>query len=113
MSNDGIIVREANEGDVSFIFATALRNTWYSNQLETTLPKAKWMQLKHFEIERQLDSYPTLVATLASDLDIILGYAIVSPTPYVYIKKAWRNTGVEHLLNTEIRKLTLKQETSQ
>lgn len=113
MSDEGIRVRTAVPEDVNFIFATALRNTWYSNQLETTLPKAKWMKLKHFEIERQLDAYPTFVAVLASDPDIILGYVINTPKPYSYIKPAWRNAGVEHILYTELNRYNGVKETEQ
>lgn len=110
MSNDDmIVVRDAIEEDVAFIFATALRNIWYSAALETTLPKDKWMKLKHFELEKNLDLYPTVVAVLNSDPLIILGYAINTPEPYVYIKKAWREAGVEDLLRKELSKINHKE----
>jgi hypothetical protein len=109
MRDEFIVLREAREGDVAFIFATALRNTWYSNQLQTTFSKDKYMKLKHFEIEKALDNHITLVATLSNDEDVILGYAINTPQIYTYVKKAWRTAGIEQMLHDALNRYNKKE----
>lgn len=108
---DLIALRSAEPTDVNFIFATALRNAWYSKELQTTLSKDKYMKLKHFEVEKMLDLYPTVVCCLHDEPDVILGYAINSPTPFIYIKKAWRDEsiGVAKLLYTAINEYNRKE----
>ena len=104
MSQEFITVRPACADDVAFIFATTLRNTWYSKNLVTTLSKDAFMKAKHFEVEELLDNNITLVACLASDLEVILGYIVDSDPAWCYVKKAWRGAGVEQILHKSLNK---------
>lgn len=95
MSNEAIHIRPIKGSDEAFIYATWLRQLWYSRDTVTTLNKDVFMRVNHNLIERTLKEDPVLVACLSDDHDVIIGYAAFKEDPYVYLKKAWRNTGVE------------------
>lgn len=56
------------------------------------------MRVNHNLIERTLKEDPVLVAVLADDPNVILGYAAFKTDPYVYVKLAWREAGIQTLL---------------
>lgn len=86
------------KGDCAFIFATYLRHLWFSPTNETTLAKDTFMRIHHGRMEQTLSKVPVHIACLKEDLDTILGYYIASEIPFIYIKKAWRDAGIDKLL---------------
>lgn len=93
-----IMVRPAKPSDHAFIYATWLRQLWFSADTATTLHKNVFMRVNHTLIEKVLNGDPVLVASLKEDPDVILGYAAFKDRPYVYVKKVWREAGVDNLL---------------
>lgn len=93
-----IKVRELRESDLAFIFATWLRQLWFSPSNKTTFGKEEFMRLHHMRIEKVLKEKPVRVACLLEDEDVIVGYEVKDSEPFTYMKKAWRGLGVEKLL---------------
>jgi hypothetical protein len=93
-----IAIRPSRHSDEAFIYATWLRQLWYSHDTITTLNKDVFMRVNHNLIEKTLKEDPILVACLADDKDTIVGYCAFKDEPYVYLKKAWRGLGIEELL---------------
>lgn len=91
-------IRHARPKDEAFIYATWLRQLWYSADTATTLHKQVFMRVNHNLIERTLREDPVLVAVLDEDPDVILGYAAFKTDPYVYVKLAWREAGIQEIL---------------
>jgi hypothetical protein len=86
-----LLIRPAAASDEAFVYATYLRNSWYSKDNTTTLPKATWMRLMHQRLERMLRETPPVVACLADDPDTILGYRLQDgDKTFTYVKLAWR-----------------------
>lgn len=86
-----IQIRDAEQGDHSFLFSTYLQNNWYDKTQSTTLKKGMWMALQHKRLEKVLSETDVKVACFSDDPDTIIGYAFRDPEkPFVYIKRAWR-----------------------
>jgi DNA polymerase elongation subunit (family B) len=102
-----ITVRIVEPDDHSFIYATYLRNNWYSKENTTTLRKNTWMSLQQKRIENVLKTRKVLVASLTEDPDVIVGYAFEDgDKPFFYVKLAWRNPklGIDNLLLEDLKK---------
>ena len=86
-----VTIRLATPKDYSFIFATYLRNRWYSPSNTTTLQKSHWMKAQHARLEGMLAAQPVLVACDGSDADVIYGYRLRDGSEdYSYVKLAFR-----------------------
>ena len=90
-----IQIRTAVQSDHSFIYATYLRNKWFDKINKTTLKRSTWSNLQHKRIEDILLSKVVLIACLAEDPDVILGYSFIDGSnPYTYVKLDWRSPGL-------------------
>ena len=90
-----IVLRQAVETDHAFIYATYIRRRWFSEDNTTTLKRSTWSQLQHNRIEKILANQGAVVACLAEDPDVIVGYALDdSGKPWAYVKLAWRSPGL-------------------
>lgn len=106
LKNDLYIVREYEEADKSFIFATVLRGLYYGSAFFSEVPKDVFMGNYHRIIENILEhpSAVIRVACLKEDPQVILGYSISRQTDdksvldYVFVKPAWRKIGVARSL---------------
>lgn len=97
-----IHIRLSYEADHAFLFATALRNMWFSKQNDTTLKKNTWMRAQHARLERLFATQPVLIACLSNDHDVILGYRFEDGNrSFTYVKLAFRGEklGVERALS--------------
>ena len=87
-----ILIRESNNADVPFLFATYLKHNWYDKTNTSTLKKETWMGLQRKRLENVLKTQSVKVAVLSSDQDVILGYGFWDASkPFIYIKQAWRD----------------------
>lgn len=94
-----ITLRAATEHDHAFIYATYLRNRWFSTENTTTLRKETWMKVQHQRLEQILASQPAYVAGLEGDDDVILAYAFQDGSePWTYEKLSFRNRGLKQML---------------
>lgn len=93
-----VVVRAMKPTDTNFIFATWLRQLWFSTNNISTLPKDTFMRLHHARIDKLLKQVPIRIICLEEDPDVILGYAIDTEPAYIYFKKSWRGAGLEKLL---------------
>jgi hypothetical protein len=92
MKQDQLIIRPATPTDHAFIFATYLRNRWFSPDNTTTLQKNTWMKVMHKRLEKILAEQNVLIAGLAGDLDTVLGYRFKDGSQdWLYVKAAWRD----------------------
>ena len=83
--------RLATPSDHAFIFATFLRQRWFSPTQRTTLDKRRWHELQHRRLELILERQPTYVVCLSEDEDTILGYSLMDGSEqFTYVKKSWR-----------------------
>lgn len=99
-----ITIRPYKEDDKAFIFATYLRNTWYSKDNTTTLEKGLWMGLQHARMEKALPTLGIRVACITDDPDTILGYSFKDQDKqFTYIKLAFRDPSynITNLLESE------------
>lgn len=84
------------EEDTAFIYATWLRQLWYAKTNNTTLTKQTFMKVYHKQIEFLIRHHAVAVSVLKDDPDTILGYAVATePEMFSYVKKAWRDVGIE------------------
>jgi hypothetical protein len=98
--------------DRSFVLATWLRGQRFGHPYYTAIDKKSYYTnySKYIESILSLHSTRVLVACLADEPDVIVGYAVYSSSGalhWVYTKKAWRNLGVARsLLPSPIRAFT-------
>lgn len=88
------IVRQIKPEDHAFIYATWLRQLWFSTDNATMLPKAMFMKLHHTKIERKLSKGGTVLCS-EEDPTLIYGYSVCGR---VYFKRAFRGIGLEEML---------------
>lgn len=95
-----VTVRQLQEDDKAFLFATYLRNHWFSKDNKTTLAKETFMRIYHKRMEDLMKTVPIKVLCLTEDPTVILGYSIEEKQDkkFVYLKKAFRNLGLERML---------------
>jgi hypothetical protein len=97
-----IVLRKASASDSSFIFATLLRGLYYGSEHHKEMDKRAFFEA-YDKVLKHILSKPALnakVACLASDNDVIVGYALLEPQVlhWVYVKDAWRKRGVARQL---------------
>lgn len=103
-----ILVRPQLLSDHPFIFATYIRNKWFSKENKTTLKRSTWSALQHKRVEDILAKEKVLVACLDEDNDTILGYTFPdNKKPFTYVKHPFRSPGlkVQELLLKELAKI--------
>ena len=92
-----IKVRPALPTDYPFIFATYIRNRWFSKDNKTTLKRSTWSAMQHRRLEAIFEAkQPVYVACLDEDDDTILGYSLKDGKGvFVYVKLAFRAPGFQ------------------
>jgi len=88
------VIRDIKPEDHAFIYATWLRQLWFSKDNNTLLPKDTFMRVQHKRIEDKLSKGGKIVCP-PDDTNLIYGYTVDG---YTYIKKAFRNIGLEEIL---------------
>lgn len=97
-----MLIRPLEERDHPFVFATWLKQLWYRPDNRTTLTKKSFMKIYHDQVAFLIRHHKGLVAALVEDPDTILGYLVdTQPEPFTYVRKAWRDVGVELTLKRE------------
>jgi GNAT superfamily N-acetyltransferase len=96
-----IEIRQATKDQLSFVFATWLRNYKHSSQFARKIKNATFFKWHHLVIERIFERPGTqvLVATPQGESEPILGYAVLEQQDcpvvhYVYVKDDWRKMGI-------------------
>jgi hypothetical protein len=77
------------QADNAFIYATWTKNVWHRIKKSSSVEKKKWFELKIKEIKDSLGKYHVSIACLHEG----------SVPLWMYVKKAYRNQGVEELLS--------------
>jgi len=95
---DLVSVREANEGDIPFVFNAWLNSLYGGNEWFRKIRRDIFFKNYHRIIE-QILSRPTVsinIACLADDADILLGFSVYEPRTlhYVFVKGDWREIGI-------------------
>lgn len=95
-----LLIRGLDKEDEAFVYATYLRHHWFAKTNKTTLPKDTFMRLLHNRLEILIEEGRVEIASLNDDPSVIIGYSIIESAAktFVYIKKAFRNLGIEQLL---------------
>lgn len=95
-------LRDFKEGDRSFILATFLRGLYYGNEFFKLIPKHVFMANYKHVAEALLSKNTVKVICLKEDLDVILGYSILSndyqTIHWIFVKLAWRKKGISKSL---------------
>lgn len=97
---DLYIVRAYRETDKNFVLATFLRGLYYGNDFYNMMPKQTFMDNYKIMAEMLLAPERNMihVAVLKDDIDVILGYSVVShdheTLHWVFVKAAWRKQGI-------------------
>ncbi len=97
-SADRIKIRRGSDDDVPFIFSTWLKGLYYGNTWWRQIPSDIYYPNYHPVVERLLERSQVIVACLASNEDVIIGYAVVSEDGqtlhWTHVKEAWRQFGL-------------------
>lgn len=111
--SDLVLIRDINDNDKNFIYASWLRGLYYGDSWFSLIPKSIFMGAYHGFIQLVLDRKNTVVkiACLKDDPDVILGYAVLTPSVkainWVFVKKAWRTIGIaKQLVPSEFKVAT-------
>ena len=95
---DLVATRPAVPADLPFIFSTFLKGLRHGNAWFGLIDSDAYFKHYHDALEHILASPKTevKVSCLRDDQEVILGYALSSPTHYhwVFVKKAWRGIGI-------------------
>jgi hypothetical protein len=90
-----VLLRNMQEGDQNFVFATYLRNRWFDKTNKTTLKRSTWSAIQHKRLEKVFASKRVVMACLDEDSDTLLGYGFVDQDgPYIYVKLPYRAGGL-------------------
>lgn len=107
MTNNKIVIRQANKDDEPFLFSTYLKHNWYDKRNTTLLPKLVWMGAQRRRLKKIFNDNKIKMACLSDDPDIIIGYGFIDKDekPFVYVKMAWRDCPykIEDLLSTTLK----------
>lgn len=92
--------------DENFIKATMLKGLYYGNEFFRQMKQDTFFKVYGEHVGNLLANSTVLVACLAEDPDVILGYAIVDEPAlhYIFVKEAWRGKGIATML---VQNLTL------
>lgn len=97
-----IAVREYVPDDRNFIFSTWLKGLRYGNDWFGLIESAAYYDNYQKVIERIVDAAETqmLIACLADQPDVILGYSVcrTDTAHYVFVKRSWRGIGIAKML---------------
>lgn len=98
----GVRIRPNNPDDLSFIYATWLRGTYYGNDWFQQMERKTYFK-EYTEVVRNIlhkDRTQILIAAMADTPDIILAYSVYEPgiLHYVFTKSAWRSQGIARKL---------------
>jgi hypothetical protein len=103
MLPDVLMIRPMKAEDEAFVYGTWLRQLWYAKTNTSTLNKATFFKVYHNQVGFLMRHNKGLVAALKDDPEVIIGYLVdTQPTPFTYVRKAWRDVGVELALKREI-----------
>src|ERR1700690_683206 len=88
-----IRIRNFEEGDIPFLFATYLKHNWYSKENSTTLKKETWLSFHRNRLNDIIrQNHAIKMVCLAEDPESNVGYGFIDDDkPFIYIKLAWRN----------------------
>ena len=93
-------VRDMKPEDKNFIFASFLRGMYYGDSWFSLIPKDIFMDNYKLVAEALINSPNVVVkvACLPEDVDVIVGYSILSADfqtiHFVYVKEKWRHHGI-------------------
>lgn len=99
-----IAVRDYQDSDKNFIFASWLRGLYYGDSWYSQVPKKIFMDHYHPFVEALLAAPSTKIsiACLKEDPDVILGYAVLNKDEtklhWVFVKSSWRSIGIARSL---------------
>lgn len=95
-----ITIRPGVAEDGAFLFATWLRGLYHGNDWFGLIDKDAYFAYYHIVISKILDKSEVLVACLADEPDVVLGYAVYRDhvLHWVHVKKAWRKMGIAKML---------------
>lgn len=108
---DLIAIRDFQEADKDFIFATWLRGLRYGNSWFELIDSVIYYKVYHDAIDFILNN-PKItikVACLKDDPEVILGYTVYKGPrlDWVFVKKAWRKIGIaKSLIPKDISSVT-------
>lgn len=95
---DSIIIRDYREEDKNLVLSTFLRGVYHGGSPFSEMPKQLFMHHYHRVAEHFLTNHKIVVACLDSDINTVLGYAMLVPgtdkIAYVFVKKPWRGIGI-------------------
>lgn len=106
MSTEGQYeIRDYKAEDHAFIKSTFLRGLYYGNEFFKIMPKDLFMAYYKLIAEALIKKSQVKVACLKDDIDIILGYSILSQdfsvVHWIFIKSAFRKQGISKRLLPE------------
>jgi hypothetical protein len=93
-------IRDFKESDKNFVLATFLRGVYYGDSWFSSINKKIFMDnYKHIaNLLISNDRSVIKIACLPEDLDVIIGYSILTPNYqsiiWVYVKEKWRMKGI-------------------
>lgn len=98
-SKNGLFfIRDAVEGDYTFIYATFLRGLYYGDESFKRVDKDLFMENYHYILDHMLhiEGINIKMCVLSEDPEVILGYAVYKGPrlDWVFVKKAWRKIGI-------------------
>lgn len=97
---DLVAIRSLNLGDRNFIFSTFLKGLYYGDSWFSQMKKDTFMKEYHKIITHILSNPNTeiKVACLKDDVEVILGYAVLSKDGtalhWIHVKQPWRKIGL-------------------
>ena len=98
MSDEIYEIRDYKPEDHAFIMSTFLRGLYYGNGFFTMMPKDLFMAYYKIVGEALLSKSQVKVACLKDEVDVILGYSIMSQdfsaVHWVFVKSAFRKQGI-------------------
>jgi GNAT superfamily N-acetyltransferase len=101
-----IHIRQAGPEDVSLIYSTWLLGLRFGNGYFREIKKSSYFDKYKHVVTALLHRSHVSVACLASDPDVVLGYAVYSTDTlhWVFVKKSWRKLGIaKRLVPSSIR----------
>lgn len=91
--------------DEAFIYSTWTRNTYYAQKSRLSIEKKAWFKHKSAQIKEMLETAKVYIACLKEDPSLIIGYFVTQNNRLVwaYIKKDYREQGIEDLFNRKLQ----------
>lgn len=91
-----MIIREARESDLAFIYSTWLRGQYHGSAYFSFIDKDYYFKEYAKIITNLLSTSTIMVTCLEEDDDVIIGYLVYNTDTvhWAYVKQVWRNKGV-------------------